>query len=142
MRMSQADTISKLKAVPLFEACSRRQLRRILTQGWERSYEAGQTVCEQGKLGDDFFVILEGRAEVRRGGRKVGTLGPGDHFGEIALLRTLIERGSRTATVTALAPLRCFLLGKSQFHSVLYEEDVAVKILRAVAQRLDASSDL
>jgi CRP-like cAMP-binding protein len=133
--------IAKLKAVSLFESCSRRELRLIVEQGRERAYDAGQVVCEQGQLADDFYVVLTGRAEVRRNGRKIAALDPGDHFGEIALLRTLIERSHRTASVIALEPLSCFVLGRSQFHNVLYEADVAVKILRGVVKRLDPSSD-
>jgi PPM family protein phosphatase len=141
--MSRAETIERLKAVPLFESCTGRQLRRIASQGWEHTFEPGQAVCEEGSFADEFFVILEGHAVVREGGRKRGTLGPGDYFGEIALLRSsLIERSRRTATVAAVDPLSCFLLGRSQFQSLLYEEDVALKILRAVVQRLDASADL
>ena len=141
--MSRADTVQKLKAVPLFESCTARQLRRIAAQGWEHEYGTGDAVCEEGAFADEFFVILEGHATVRERGRKRGMLGPGDYFGEIALLRsTLIERSRRSATVTATEPLRCFLLSRSEFQSLLYEEDVAVKILRAVVRRLDASSDL
>jgi CRP-like cAMP-binding protein len=140
--MSQAEMIAKLQAVPLFSSCSRRQLKRVAGTGWVQTYGSGQVLCEQGGLADDFFVILEGDADVRRGGRKIGSLGPGDYFGEIALLRTLIERSSRTATVKAVTPMRCFLLGRSEFHKILYEEDIAVKILRAVVPRLDASSAL
>ena len=141
--MSRADTIAKLKAVPLFQSCTRRQLRHIAGLGWEGGFETGRILCEEGKFADDFFVILEGRAEVRTGGRKRATLGPGDYFGEIAILRSsLLDRSRRTATVTALEPLRCFMLGRSQFQGVLYEEDIAVKILREVVKRLDASSDL
>jgi CRP-like cAMP-binding protein len=141
--MSKADTIAKLKVVPLFQNCTRRQLRRIAELGREDDFEPGHTVCEEGKFADEFFVILEGRAEVRMGGRKRASLGPGDYFGEIAILRSsLLDRSRRTATVTALEPLRCFLLGRSQFQDVLYEEDIAVKILREVVKRLDPSSDL
>lgn len=140
--MSRTDTIAKLKAVPLFEHCSGRQLRRIADLGEEVTYEAGKHICEEGKFADEFFVILQGRAEVRKGGRKRGELGPGDYFGEIALLRSsLIERSRRTATVTATEPLRCFHLGARQFDAVLYEEDVAVKILREVVKRLDVPKD-
>lgn len=141
--MTQADTIAKLRVVPLFQNCTQRQLRHIAKLGWEGGFETGRTVCEEGKFADEFFVILDGRAEVRRGGRKRATLGPGDYFGEIAILRSsLLDRSRRTATVTALEPLRCFLLGKNQFQGVLYEEDIAVKILREVVKRLDAPSDL
>ena len=138
LSMSRSDTIARLKAVPLFSNCSGRQLRRIADLGHEGTYAPGKTVVEEGKFADEFFVILDGRADVRKGGRKRGTLGPGDYFGEIALLRSsLIDRSRRTATVTATEPLRCFRLGSSQFDIVLYEQDVAVKILREVVRRLD-----
>jgi CRP-like cAMP-binding protein len=141
--MSRADAIARLKTVPLFQNCSGRQLRRIADLGRESNFEAGRNVCEEGKFGEEFFVILDGHADVRRGGRKRGTLGPGDYFGEIALLRSsLIDRSRRTATVTATEPLRCFRLGARQFDVVLYEQDVAVKILREVVRRLDVSSEL
>lgn len=139
--MSRPDTIARLKAVPLFQNCSARQLRRIANLGRESTFEAGRNLCEEGKFSKEFFVILEGHAEVRRGGRKRGTLGSGDYFGEIALLRSsLIDRSPRTATVTATEPLRCFRLGAREFAYVLYEQDVAVKILREVVHRLDAPS--
>lgn len=140
--MSRAETIARLKAVPLFQNCSGRQLRRIAELGREGMFETGRNVCEEGKFADEFFVILEGSAEVRRGGRKRGTLEPGDYFGEIALLRSsLVERSRRTATVTATEPLTCFRLGANQFDVVLYEQDVAVKILREVVKRLDVPTN-
>ncbi len=140
--MSQAETISRLKSVPLFAGCSRRQLKQIATRGWEQGFDAGTNLCEQGDLADEFFVILEGGATVRRNRRKIGELHAGDYFGEIALLRTLIEQSRRTASVTASSPLRCFILSKSRFHEILYTEDIAVKILQAVVQRIDVTSDL
>ena len=75
--MSRPDTIARLKAVPLFQNCSARQLRRIANLGRESTFEAGRNLCEEGKFSKEFFVILEGQAEVRRGGRKRGTLGSG-----------------------------------------------------------------
>jgi CRP-like cAMP-binding protein len=96
--MSRPDTIARLKVVPLFQNCSARQLRRIANLGRESTFEAGRSLCEEGKFSKEFFVILEGHAEVRRGGRKRGTLGSGDYFGEIALLRSsLIDRSPRTS---------------------------------------------
>ena len=79
--MSRPDTIARLKAVPLFQNCSARQLRRIANLGRESTFEAGRSLCEEGKFSKEFFVILEGHAEVRRGGRKRGTLGRGTTSG-------------------------------------------------------------
>jgi CRP-like cAMP-binding protein len=131
--MSIRETAAALKRVPLFENCSGRELRDIAGRGDERTYEEGQAVVRQGKLGDEFFVVLDGRADVHRRGHKVRTLKSGDHFGELALLHSLVMRRPRAATVTATTEVRCFTLTASQFKNVLYEGDVAVKLLYSVA---------
>ena len=131
--MSLRETAAALKSVPLFENCSGRELRDIAGRGDERTYPEGRMLTRQGKLGDEFFVILEGKADVHRGGRKLRTLKAGDHFGELALLHSLMARRPRAATVTAATEVRCFTLSVSQFKSVLYEGDVAVKLLYSVA---------
>lgn len=102
----------------------------------EREYPSGAVLCRQGKPGDDFFVILEGRGGVTRNGKKVRALGPGDYFGEVALLGPPIGKALRTATVTASTPMSCFVLGKNEFRSVIYEEDIAVSLLHALVERL------
>ena len=131
--MSIRETAVALKRVPLFENCSARELRDIAGRGDERLYAEGETIVRQGKLGDEFFVVLGGRADVHRGGKKVRTLDAGDHFGELALLHSLLARRPRAATVTATSEVRCFTLSVSQFKNVLYQGDVAVKLLYSVA---------
>jgi CRP-like cAMP-binding protein len=138
--MSARETAGRLSAVPLFNGCSARQLRHIAARGHEVGYEPGKAITEQGRFGDHFFVILDGSAQVIRDGRKTGTLGPGDYFGEIALLLSLMERTPRTATVVALTPVRCFLLSKGEFRTVIYEQNIAVNLLFTLARRLNASS--
>jgi CRP-like cAMP-binding protein len=138
--MSARETAERLRSVPLFEGCSGRQLRHIAARGHEIAYDAGTTITEQGKYGDHFFVILEGTAKVVRNGRKVGSLGPGSFFGEIALLLSLLQRTPRTATVISETPVRCFVLSKGEFRSVIYEENIAVNLLHTMARRLDAAS--
>jgi CRP-like cAMP-binding protein len=138
--VSARETAARLGTVPLFRGCSARQLRHIAARGHEQTYQAGKTITEQGKPGDDFFVILEGMARVVRNGRKVSSLGPGAYFGEIALLLSLIERTPRTATVITETPVRCFVLSKSEFRTVIYERNIAANLLHNMAQMLDASS--
>jgi CRP/FNR family transcriptional regulator, cyclic AMP receptor protein len=138
--MSARDTAERLSIVPLFKGCSNRQLRHIAARGHEMTYPAGKTIVEQGRFGDDFFVILEGSARVVRNGRKVSTLGPGGSFGEIALLLSLLERTERTATVIAETDLRCFVLSKSEFRAVIYEQRIASNLLHTMARRLDAAT--
>lgn len=130
--VSKREVAERLKEVPLFRDCSSRQLRRIAGRGWERDYPAGSALCEEGRLGDDFFIILQGQAEVTRKREKVRNLGPGEHFGEIALLK-LIGRAPRSATVTARTPVRCFLLPKGAFRDVIYEANIATNLLYGLA---------
>ena len=136
--MAASDLAGRLKGVPLFSNLAQRQLRRVASRGWEHTFAAGRVLCDEGRGADDFFVILEGTAEASRRGKKLRRLGPGDYLGEIALL----DNADRTATVVAITPLRCFLLGRSDFKTVIYEEDIAVKLLFAMAQRLRAAEKL
>jgi CRP-like cAMP-binding protein len=78
-------------------------------------------------------VILAGTAEVRRQGRHLRELGPGDFFGEIALL----DGGPRTATVTALSPMKCLVLSRGEFHNVIRQNAlIAVSVLQTLGERL------
>jgi len=140
--MSRTAVAERLRDVPLFWACSARERRSIAGRGWERTYPEGAVLCEQGKRGDEFFVILDGSAEVVRDGRTIRRLGSGDHFGEVALLHPSIKGIPRTATVTALTPMRCFVLNQHDFRVLIYEAEIAASLLRSLAQRLaDASGE-
>lgn len=124
--------------MPLFSGCSDKELAFIASRTDEVDIPAGRVLCEKGKSGGDFFIILDGRAEVEAVHGK-RTLGPGEFFGEIAL----IDNGPRTATVKAATPMRCLVLGHSQFRDVLHQNgEIAVKILRAVTERLREATPL
>lgn len=124
-----------LRKIPLFERCSSHELRFIAARAEPRDYPAGATLCRQGETGGDFFVIADGRAEARRDGAVLRTLGPGDFFGEIAL----IDKGPRSATVTSTSELRCFQIPSQQFRDVLAQNaSIAVRVLDAVTERLRA----
>jgi len=98
---------------------------------------AGKVLCREGEAGREFFVIVEGEVEVTKGARSLGTGGPGDFFGEIAL----VERAPRTATVTARTPLRFFVLTSQSFWSLLDRSPgVERKVLRALARRVLADA--
>jgi len=132
--MARSDTIARLKAVPLFTNCSGRQLRRIADLGHEGTYAPGKTVVEEGKFADEFFVILDGHADVRKGGRKRGTLGPGDYFGEIALLQDV----PRTATVRADTDARLYALERDDFLAVVTGNTLArTEADSTAAQRIE-----
>ena len=130
--------VERLRSVPLFGGCNDKELTFIASRADEVDIPAGRVLTEKGKSGGDFFIILEGRAEVDAAQGK-RTLGPGDFFGEIAL----IDNGPRTATVKATTPMCCLVLGHAQFRDVLHQNgEIAVKILRAVTERLRAATPL
>jgi CRP/FNR family cyclic AMP-dependent transcriptional regulator len=94
-------------------------------------------LCREGKPGREFFVIVDGEAEVTKNGKRLATRRGGEFVGEIALLTT-----TRTATVTATTPLRCFILTRGDFRRVLDEHPrVQRKVLEALAVRLRSLSE-
>jgi CRP/FNR family cyclic AMP-dependent transcriptional regulator len=125
--------IQALAEVPLFAHLSGRDLRQVHAITEEYDYPEGAVIAKEGSSGDAFFVVLEGQAAVRRGGRTVATLWPGDFFGEISLL----DGGPRTATVSAQTAVRCLVLLHEEFLRLLASDGAfAAKILRGAAQRL------
>ena len=122
-----------LKRVPLFSDLERRELEDIANSMKERTFPAGATVTDEGKGGVGFFVIEEGVATVSVHGEERGTLGPGDYFGEIAL----IAESPRTATIVADTALRCHGMTFWDFRPLVEENGrVAWKLLQVLAKRL------
>jgi len=122
-----------LATVPLFSALSRSDLRQVMRVAEELDVPSGQVLVTEGRTGREFFLILEGRAIVRRNGRKVATLGPGQYFGELAL----IDRKPRSATVEAASAMKLLVLGQREFAGLLETlPGVAAKLLTGLAQRL------
>ena len=128
-----------LKGAPLFEGLSRTELVQLARVTEDLEVEPGKVLCREGEIGHEFFVIVDGKVEVTRKGRRVATRGSGDFVGEIALL----EEMPRTATVTAKTPVRFFVLTRKDFRHLLDENrNVERKVLRALARRLaEISSD-
>jgi CRP-like cAMP-binding protein len=125
--------LDHLAEVPLFSACTRKDLQLIARASDEVAVKDGRVLVEEGKPGHEFFLILEGTAVVRRNKRKVADLGTGQYFGELSLL----DRGPRTATVVATSDMRVLVLGQREFLGVLDEvPGLAYKILRLMAHRL------
>jgi CRP-like cAMP-binding protein len=119
-----------LRQVPLFSALSQRQLRRLRKDLRERTFRPGTAILLEGKMsGVDFFVLVEGEASVTVGGKEIGRLRPGDHFGELGL----ISERERTATVTAVEPVRCLAMATWNFRKFVNgNPDVAWKLLQYV----------
>ncbi|HXF37221.1 MAG TPA: cyclic nucleotide-binding domain-containing protein [Actinomycetota bacterium] len=131
--MAVRDIAEKLAQVPLFSDCSKRELNLIASAAKEVTHPAGAIVAREGEPGVGLFLILEGEAEVTIGGRRRRLLGPGDFFGEIALL----DGGPRTATVTARTPLRVVGITEWVFRGLIHEHPaIAMKTLKAMASRL------
>lgn len=119
--------------MPLFRACSKKDLRELASHTDQLSVEPGEDVVVEGRPGREFFVILSGRVKVTRNGRRVAELGSGDHFGELALL----VDSPRTATVTALEPLEVVVLHRPDFIAALDRvPGLGTKLAKGLAQRL------
>ena len=125
-----------LKRVPLFADCSRRELEQIAQLADEIDLREGKELTHLGGAGREFFVLLEGEADVSQDGRSINTLGAGDFFGEIAL----VEDVPRTATVTATTPVRVLVITDRAFRQLLEKHpELQRKVLVALAQRVKPS---
>jgi CRP/FNR family cyclic AMP-dependent transcriptional regulator len=125
--------IELLKSVPLFSHLDDKHIEQISRSFKERIFSPGDHVTEEGQGGVGFFVIESGTAKITVGDDERGTYGPGDHFGEIAL----IDAGTRSATITAESEVRCWGLTSWEFRP-LVESDAAMawKLLEAMAKML------
>ena len=125
--------VERFSQVQLFSACSKRDLSRIAALAEEVEVPAGRILMRQGDLGQEAFVIADGRAKVTIRGKRSAQLGPGDCFGEMALL----HRAPRSATVTAESDMRLLVLGSRQFsHLMETVPTVGRRVLAALAERL------
>jgi CRP/FNR family transcriptional regulator, cyclic AMP receptor protein len=128
--------IELLQRVPLFADFDRGDLVRLARSFKERTFDAGSTVAQEGKGGAGFFVIESGEATVSVRGGERGKLGPGDYFGEIAL----IDDGARSATITADGDLHCYGLTSWEFRPLVESNaSIAWKLLETLAKRLRAA---
>jgi CRP/FNR family cyclic AMP-dependent transcriptional regulator len=128
--------VELLQRVPLFADFERGELQRLARSFKQRTFEAGSSVAGEGKSGVAFFVIESGEATVSLRGDQRGKLGPGDYFGEIAL----IDDGARSATVTADSEHRCYGLTSWEFRPLVEgNASIAWKLLETMAKRLRAA---
>jgi CRP/FNR family cyclic AMP-dependent transcriptional regulator len=133
-RMAGSSSYLKyLAEVPLFSACSNKELQKIAKASDEIAIEAGRVLVEQDGVGREAYVVIDGEASVKRGNRRIASMGPGDHFGELALL----DGGPRTATVVAETPMKVLVLGQREFAGLLDEvPGLAHKILANLASQI------
>jgi CRP-like cAMP-binding protein len=129
-------SIDTLRKVSIFADLDERDLKHLSQAFKERRFPAGHTIASEGKRGVGFFVIEEGTAKVEIGGEERATLGPGDSFGEIAL----IDGAARTATVTAASELTAYGLTSWEFKPIVESNgEIAWKMLEALARKLRAA---
>jgi CRP-like cAMP-binding protein len=128
--------LEALASVPLFSGLARRDLSQIATIADEVDVPAGKTLITEGTPGRQFVVLLEGQVDVRRGRRKLNTLGPGDFFGEISLL----SKRPATATVTTVEPSLVAVMTPRNFTQLLRRSPrIQLKVLQALAERVPYS---
>jgi len=125
--------VDMLKKVPLFAGLDNKELQQIAASMRERKFKAGDTVTQEGAGGVGFFVVEQGQADVSVGGESKGSVGPGDYFGEIAL----INESPRTATLTARTDMLCYGMTPWDFRPLVESNStIAWKLLTAMAEKM------
>src|SRR3954453_17272808 len=131
--MARDSKLDHLSNVRLFSNLTKKELAAVGRASDELEVDAGRILVQEGASGHEFFLILEGQAAVKRAGRKIASLGPGQYFGEMALL----DRAPRNATVVADTPMRVLVLAQREFNDVVDAvPGLAHKMLRSMATRL------
>jgi CRP/FNR family transcriptional regulator, cyclic AMP receptor protein len=128
-----ADIPSALKAVPFFSGLDSKQLKTVAESGKELSYNSGDTIVEEGTMGVGFYMVIDGKVEVRKGEKALAKLSKGQFFGEMSL----IDEEPRSADVVAIQPTRCFTLSTWVFSALIKQHpELALPMLKELAKRL------
>lgn len=134
----KARLVGLLAKVPLFSGLDKKDLMDIVSVGTEVSFAAGKTILEQGEPGLSFLLVLEGKVEVRKGGKNIATIGPGGFFGEM----TVFDDKPRSADVVAVEPTSCFGITNWSFIPMLRSNpNVAIGIINELVRRLRQLED-
>lgn len=136
MQLGKNSKIQLIKNIPLFARLSRKELEQVAALADEIDFPAGKEIIREGERGREFFVLLDGGADVVRGGQRIAHLAKGDFVGEIAV----IARIPRTATVKTTEATRALVVTDQALRGLLRKfPDMQLKVLQAVAERLVAS---
>ena len=134
--MARDEKLDLLKRVPLFRSCGASQIERVGMLTDEVDLPKGRVLMRQGERGEEMFVVVDGAADIQRDGSVIGHAGPGDFFGEIALL----DGGPRTATVELTEDSRLLVVSRRDFQSLIEElPEIRLQVLEALAHRVRAS---
>src|SRR3954452_4781955 len=133
MRLGKDGKVQLIKKVPLFSKLSKKGLEEVAQIADELDLPKGKVMAEEGDRGREFFVLLQGEADVTRRGTSINTMREGEIFGEIAL----VTKMPRTATVTATTDVRVLVITERDFGSLLkHSEDVGRSVAEALAERI------
>jgi CRP-like cAMP-binding protein len=133
MRLGKDGKIELIKKVPLFSKLSRKGLEEVAHIADELDLPKGKVMAKEGDRGREFFVLLEGEADVTKGDKSINTMHEGDFFGEIAL----VTKMPRTASVTATTAVRVLVITERDFASLLkHSEEVGRSVAEALAERV------
>ena len=131
---SHDDKATALGRTPLFKGLSRAELVELAKVTEDLEFDEGKVLAREGEIGHEFFVIVDGEVVVTKNGREIRRLSSGDFFGEIALIW---DSPRRTATVTATTPIRCFILTRQAFRSLIaHQPEIEAKVLEALEERV------
>ena len=133
---THADEKLKLLAKsPFLSGLSRKDLEQVGRLADEVDVPAGRVVLREGEIGQEFFVIVEGGVDIERDGRRLRTMGPGEFFGDIAL----VTERPLSATVTTNADSQLLVVGHREFHELLDRfPAIRLSVLESIALRLRA----
>ena len=133
MRLGNDSKVELIRKVPLFSKLSKKGLEDVAHIADELDLPAGKVMAEEGDRGREFFVLLEGEADVTKGDRSINTMREGDFFGEIAL----VTKMPRTASVTAMSDVRVLVITERDFSALLKRSpDVSRGVAEALAERV------
>lgn len=131
--------VELIKSAPLFAECSRKDLSEIAAIADEIDLKEGKELTSEGRPGREFFVLIDGTADVKRGNRRINKMSTGDFFGEISL----ITQRPRTATVVATSPVRALVITDRSFRRLLeHQPQIQGKVMSALAARLGPEENL
>jgi CRP-like cAMP-binding protein len=133
MQLHRDQKVEAIKHVPLFEKLSKKGLQQVASVADEIDLPEGRALTTEGERGREFFVLLDGEAEVQQNGKRIRMLGPGDFLGEISLVTKL----PRTATVTTTSPVRALVITDRDFAALIKRAPpVGQGVLEALGERL------
>jgi CRP-like cAMP-binding protein len=136
-KASEKQLLERLRSVPLFSGLDDKQLKSIFSGRMQRTYQEGQAIVGEGETGVGFYLILDGRVEVRRKGKVLSKLASGDFFGEMSVL----DRSPRSTDIVAVKPTSCLVLSSWEFQGLLESNNkIVMNLLKTLVVRLRESN--